>query len=104
MSGGNLGRGASSGEILGACGVDVGAMSDCPVLASCRFFNDVIENMPAISESLKERYCLCDNSGCARFFIFSALGKQHLPDDVFPHEMAKARDHVRHFQRYGTID
>jgi UTP-glucose-1-phosphate uridylyltransferase len=76
-------------------------MNKCPVLEQCRFFNNVLENMPAISESLMEQYCLGDNTECARFFIFDEIGKEHLPDDVFPHEMEKAKKLVRNFRHYG---
>ena len=79
-------------------------MNKCPVLEKCRFFNDIVENMPSISESLKEQYCLGDNTECARFRIFTAIGKEHLPDDVFPHEMDKAEKLVRNFKLYGKVD
>ena len=79
-------------------------MKKCPVLENCRFFNDIIENMPSISGSLKERYCLGNNTECARFRIFTEIGKEHLPYDVFPHEMDKAEKLVRHFRLYGEVD
>jgi len=79
-------------------------MNKCPVLEQCRFFNNIIEDVPSISEALKEQYCLCDHSGCARFFIFREIGKEHLPDDVFPHEMEKAEKIVRNFRLYGKPD
>lgn len=76
----------------------------CPLLRECRFFNDIIENMPSISESLKAQYCLGRNSECARFLIFTEIGRDHLPDDVFPHELAKAKNLVRHFRLYGEVE
>jgi hypothetical protein len=78
--------------------------SKCPVLEVCRFFNDIIENVPSISETLKKQYCLGDNSECARFRIFREIGKEHLPDDVFPHEMEKAEKLIRHFRLYGQVE
>ena len=76
-------------------------MTTCPVLKQCRFFNDIIEDVPSISETLKNEYCLGDNSQCARYLIFLAIGKEHLPDDVFPHEVDKAEKIIRHFKLYG---
>jgi hypothetical protein len=78
-------------------------MNKCQVLEDCRFFNDIIENVPSISEALKKQYCLADNSECARFRIFREIGKEHLPDDVFPHEMDKAEKLIRNFRLYGEV-
>jgi hypothetical protein len=64
-------------------------MKQCPVLEFCRFFNNILENMPSISESLKEQYCLGDNSDCARYIILNEIGGENLPDDVFPHQKDK---------------
>lgn len=75
----------------------------CPLLNECRFFNDIIENMPSISASLKARYCLSDSKGCARFLIFEKIGKEHVPDDVFPHELEKAEKMLRHYRIYGEM-
>ena len=79
-------------------------MNKCLLLTECRFFNDIIENMPSISEVLKDQYCLGDNTECARHVIFTEIGKEHLPDDVFPHELDKAKKIVRHFRLYGEVD
>ena len=76
-------------------------MSECLLLKECRFFNDIIENIPSVSESLKNEYCLGDHTTCARFLIFKAIGKEYLPDEVFPHEAQKAAKIIRHFKLYG---
>jgi UTP-glucose-1-phosphate uridylyltransferase len=79
-------------------------MKKCPLLEECRFFNDIIENVPSVSARLKEQYCLGDNSTCARLLVSAEIGKEHLPDDVFPHEMEKAQKIIRHFRVYGELD
>jgi len=66
-------------------------MAECICLKGCPFFNDNMADMPAMSESLKKKYCLGDNSECARFIVFSANGKGSVPKDLFPHQIDRAR-------------
>jgi hypothetical protein len=66
-------------------------MSDCVCLPKCVFFNDKMGEMPVTAENLKKRLCLGDNSNCARFMIFSALGREKVPPDLFPHNVERAR-------------
>lgn len=65
-------------------------MGKCICLNGCPFFNDNMAGMPSMSESLKEKYCLGDNSKCARFMVFSAKGKGAVPADLFPHQKERA--------------
>ena len=59
-------------------------MGDCEFLDGCMFFNDQMENMPAVSDLLKEQYCRKDFSACARFQVAKALGRGNTPKDLFP--------------------
>lgn len=66
-------------------------MADCQCLPTCIFFNDRMADMPAMASSMKRRYCQGDNSQCARFMVFSALGKEKVPNDLFPNNVVKAK-------------
>ena len=66
-------------------------MADCQCLPTCIFFNDRMADMPAMAASMKKRYCQGDNSQCARFMVFSALGKEKVPTDLFPNNVEKAK-------------
>jgi len=59
-------------------------MDECEKLSACLFFNDKLQNMPAISGMMKERYCKKDKLKCARYRISQALGKDKVPIDLFP--------------------
>lgn len=67
-------------------------MADCECLPACIFFNDQMKGLDAIREMMKRRYCYGDNSDCARYMVFSALGKGRVPADLIPNQVEKARD------------
>ncbi len=70
-------------------------MADCECLPACPFFNDVLTDMPATAEYLKAKFCLGDNSQCARYLVFKALGKAHVPVDLFPDHTERARQIIQ---------
>jgi len=51
-----------------------------------------MKDMPAAAELLKKRYCLGDNSQCARFMVASRLGKERVPADLFPSQTDRAKE------------
>lgn len=63
----------------------------CELLEKCIFFNDKMANMPSTSEVIKIRYCREDNSECARYMVCKTLGREKVPGDLFPNDLAKAR-------------
>lgn len=65
-------------------------MVECECLPRCPFFNNKMAEMPVTAERLKKKYCLADNSGCARFMVFKALGREKVPIDLFPHNLDRA--------------
>ena len=67
-------------------------MADCPLLSKCIFFNDKMANMPSVAEKIKERMCQGDNANCARFMVFSALGRERVPSDLFPRNVDRAKE------------
>jgi hypothetical protein len=67
-------------------------MTNCPLLATCLFFNDKMAEMPATADLLKERYCGGDNTVCARHMVFLKLGREKIPPNLMPSDTKKARD------------
>jgi hypothetical protein len=67
-------------------------MADCPLLEKCIFFNDKMANMPMTASLMKRDFCKGDNTKCARYMVFAALGREHVPADLFPAASETAKD------------
>lgn len=63
----------------------------CELLETCIFFNDKMSFMPKTAEMLKQKYCKDAHHSCARYMVFSALGRPKVPADLYPDETEKAR-------------
>jgi len=66
-------------------------MVECECLTTCVFFNDQMKGLEAVKGLMKQHYCLGDNSNCARFMVFKALGKGRVPADLIPNQTEKVR-------------
>ncbi|MCM8813151.1 MAG: hypothetical protein NC924_04355 [Candidatus Omnitrophica bacterium] len=66
-------------------------MAECALLKGCLFFNDKMPIDSALGKLYKNRYCLKDNSQCARYMIASTIGREKVPTNLFPnmHEEAE---------------
>ncbi len=67
-------------------------MDGCPLLDGCIFFNDKMANMPATTEIIKKRYCKKDYERCYRFKVAENLGRENVPDDLYPNESGRAEE------------
>lgn len=67
-------------------------MAQCECLAGCLFFNDKMENMPAMASMYKSKYCLGDSTTCARHMVFSVLGSAAVPTSLYPNDMDRAKE------------
>ena len=67
-------------------------MADCECLPKCPFFNDKMDSVPAVAEMLKAKFCKGDNSSCARYMVFKAKGREHVPADLFPRHIDRAKE------------
>lgn len=65
-------------------------MSDCEFIATCPFFNDKLENMPADTDALKVKFCRTNNLNCARYMVATALGQEKMPPNLHPDEKDRA--------------
>jgi hypothetical protein len=50
-----------------------------------------MKDTEGIGAMLKNRYCLGDNSQCARYMIFKKLGKSAVPPNLYPNMHDKAK-------------
>jgi hypothetical protein len=73
-------------------------MANCECLAGCIFFNDKMAKKPATADIMKKRYCQGDSSNCARYIIRQTLGKEKVPADLFPGDVAKANSIISALQ------
>jgi hypothetical protein len=65
-------------------------MAECDRLPTCIFFNDRMENMPAVAALLKRKYCQGDFRSCARFRVAEKVGSTGVPSNLFPQDSATA--------------
>ncbi len=69
-------------------------MADCECLGGCPFFNDRMKDMEGMTTLFKRRYCLGDKTTCARYMVFSKLGKPSVPADLYPNQAARAAEMI----------
>ena len=70
-------------------------MPDCEIISSCIFFRDQMANVPDMAKFQKQKYCKGDNSLCARYRVYKALGRHKVPEDLFPIQNDKADDIIK---------
>ncbi|MBN1524669.1 MAG: hypothetical protein JW904_09310 [Spirochaetales bacterium] len=64
--------------------------NSCECLKKCSFFNDKMADMQLVSDLMKMKYCKGEHWECGRFMVFKVLGKEHVPDDLYPNEVYRA--------------
>jgi hypothetical protein len=69
-----------------------GTMADCELLKGCLFFNDKMAPEKGVGAIFKQSYCLGDSGECARYRVAKALGREKVPQNLYPnmHERAAA--------------
>lgn len=66
-------------------------MADCICLPRCPFFNDRMASKPAMATMYKQQYCQGDSTHCARHIVFTALGREFVPENLFPNQVDRAK-------------
>lgn len=59
-------------------------MATCELTESCPFFTTETGYSPELNHAMRQRFCLGDNRGCARFIAFRQLGRDAVPNDLLP--------------------
>ena len=68
-------------------------MPDCECLKDCLYFKSAIfDEIDGMREIRQQKYCKGDNSTCARYMIFKALGKEYVPKNLLPSQVEKAKE------------
>lgn len=67
-------------------------MADCECLGGCPFFNDKMKDYDGLAAMYKKRYCLGDKTKCARYAVFTKLGKGNVPPNLYPNMMEQAKE------------
>lgn len=65
-------------------------VGNCEFIEKCPFFAGALADKPVEVDELKEKYCKNNNLNCARYMLAQALGKEHMPPDLYPHEKTVA--------------
>uniref|UniRef100_A0A7C4UD04 Uncharacterized protein n=1 Tax=candidate division WOR-3 bacterium TaxID=2052148 RepID=A0A7C4UD04_UNCW3 len=47
---------------------------------------------------VKSKYCKRSPEECARYIVYKALGKDKIPDDLFPAEKERALEIIKRFK------
>ena len=65
-------------------------MPKCVQTETCIFFNDQMAGMPSTAAAFKQVFCEQDFDTCGRYMIFKAIGREHVPKDLFPNQSDRA--------------
>lgn len=66
-------------------------MPDCERIEHCRYFTEQLQDLEAVQEVWKRRFCRTDNSKCARHMVLRTLGKEHVPSYLVPTQVEEAQ-------------
>ncbi len=62
----------------------------CECFENCDLFDNTTAKLPSTAKSFQDKFCKGDHGNCARYLIYKRLGKEFVPDDLFPNERGKA--------------
>ena len=64
---------------------------ECECLPGCPFFNGRMKDGSGLGAIYKKKYCLGDNTHCARHMVKEKLGKENVPPKLYPNMVADAQ-------------
>lgn len=59
-------------------------MATCVWTEECVFFSEEVGFSPDLNAAMRQRFCLGDNTGCARLEALAVLPLDEIPDDLLP--------------------
>lgn len=59
-------------------------MAECEYRVECHFFIQEVGYSPEMQRMMREKYCLTDNTECARLAAMDHLDLDEIPDDLIP--------------------
>ena len=66
-------------------------MKKCELLEGCLFFTDKMPMDQGLGALYKKKYCMDDNTKCARYMVAKALGREKVPTDLYPNMYDSAK-------------
>lgn len=67
-------------------------MAMCENLSKCPFYQGKMTMDSGLGSMYKKRYCEGDKRQCARYMIASTVGKEFMPDNLYPNMVSKAEE------------
>jgi hypothetical protein len=67
----------------------------CEKLEQCPFYNDKMPIDSALGRLFKKNYCESDKTRCARYRVTVTLGKEYVPDNLYPNMEEKAESIIQ---------
>lgn len=68
---------------------------NCEKLEQCPFYNDKMPIESGLGRLYKKNYCEGDKTKCARYIVVTTLGKEYVPENLFPNMIDKARSIIQ---------
>ncbi len=67
-------------------------MLNCELAETCVFLNEQVAGMPSTSAVYMKIYCEQDFDNCGRYMVFNAIGRENVPNDLFPNQSDRAKE------------
>lgn len=67
-------------------------MAMCENLQKCPFYQGKMDMESGLGSMYKRRYCEGDKTLCARYIVSSKLGKEFVPQTLYPNMAEKAQE------------
>jgi hypothetical protein len=67
-------------------------MATCSKLETCAFYQTAFDEENVFANRLKQIYCLDREDLCIRDVISELIGKEYVPDDLYPNDIEKGKD------------
>lgn len=65
-------------------------MANCDIFDSCPFAQGKMTDRADEKDKLTQEYCESNSLHCARYMIYSSLGEDKVPGDLYPDQKDKA--------------
>ena len=65
-------------------------MQKCELIDTCPFYKGQLKGDEEQIRLMKAKYCQKNNLNCARYMVFITLGRESMPDELFPHQKDRA--------------
>jgi len=71
-------------------------MRSCPYMEGCRFLSEMLDGLPeSFGNELRGQYCEAAFDECARYIVLMELGKERVPQGLWPHQLNEAEEILR---------